>query len=348
MLTSDRPRILINRLSALGDCVLTLPVLCALRKHYPKAEIAWVTQPLQAEVLQGHPDLDHLIVVEKGWLKSPRQLLQTRKQLRSHRFDLSIDVQGLTKSGMASWLSGAKRRISFTRGQARELAPTFANCWVEPTREYIASKYLELLKPLGIETEQLEYRLPEDYEAAEVVAAWLEQSEIGIDYCVINPGAGWFSKTWSTKRFAEVARHLHACHAMQSVVTWGSEQEKAWAEEIAQQSGGAAVVCNRFSIGQLKELIRHASLFVGNDTGPLHFAVALDTPTVSLFGVTKAEYYSPCNAMHRTVQAEYQPLSSRDRRKAGNQAMLKNRVSMVVEQIDELFDQKATTLKEAA
>ena len=328
--------------------MLTLPVLCALRKHYPKAEISWITQPLQAEVLQGHPDLDHLIVVEKGWLKSPRQMLQTRRQLRSHRFDLSIDVQGLTKSGMASWLSGAKQRISFTRGQARELAPTLANCWVKPTRVYIAAKYLELLKPLGIETGQLEYRLPEDYEAAEVVAAWLEQAEIGVNYCVMNPGAGWFSKTWDSHRFAEVARHLYACYGFQSVVTWGSEQEKTWAEEIAQHSGGAAVVCNWFSIGQLKELIRHASLFVGNDTGPLHFAVALDTPTVSLFGVTKAECYSPCNAMHRTVQAEYHPLSSRDRRKANNQVMLKNTVDMVVEQIDELLDQPTYVQKEAA
>src|SRR2546427_12533669 len=112
---SSAPRILIVRLSAIGDTVLSVPVLCALRDKFPQATIGWIVERISAPLLRGHADLDHLIEVPRGWLKSPRIAWQTAQRMRKIGFDISLDLQGLTKSAVTAWLSGAKRRLGFTK-----------------------------------------------------------------------------------------------------------------------------------------------------------------------------------------------------------------------------------------
>ena len=116
------PRILIVRLSAIGDVLHGLPVLCALRDALPQAHLAWVVEGRAADLLAGHPALDELIVVRRRWIKSPRAVLDLRRRLRG-RFDVTIDVQGLIKSALAARLSAAPRRIGFAAPQGRELSP---------------------------------------------------------------------------------------------------------------------------------------------------------------------------------------------------------------------------------
>ena len=337
---SPAPRILITRLSALGDTVLTLPVLCALRKEFPAAQIGWVAEPAAAKVLADRTDLNFLFTVQKGWLKNPGEIAALRRALRRHQFEIVIDVQGLTKSAFAGWLSGRKHQITFTRGQARELAPNLADTRVPPVETYIARRYLELLEPLGIASPALEFRMPYDKAAHNSTIFKMRLVAAG-NYAVLNVGAGWFSKTWVPARFGEVAAYLQRRYGMPSVLLWGSETERQYAEEAVQVAWTAApdsaVVAPRLSIAEMKEVIRHANLLVSGDTGPLHFGVALDTPTISLFGVTKAEYYSPCRGIHRAIQTTYDPLSCRHRRRAGNAAMESISTADVLQEVDSLL-----------
>src|SRR5438132_14009284 len=107
------PRILIVRLSAIGDVVHGIPVLNALRAHFPAAFLGWVVEGRSADLLRGHPALDRVIQVPRKWLKSPRAVWRLRRELHDLNFDIAIDLQCLTKSAIAARLSGAKRRIGF-------------------------------------------------------------------------------------------------------------------------------------------------------------------------------------------------------------------------------------------
>src|SRR5678809_1415702 len=116
------PRILICRLSAIGDCILTMPLASALRRQFPQALIAWAVQGASASLIEEHPAVNLAIKISKQELRSPIGLWRLRQRLRSQRFDLAFDPQGLTKSALVSWLSGARRRIGFARPVGREIS----------------------------------------------------------------------------------------------------------------------------------------------------------------------------------------------------------------------------------
>src|SRR3954452_9579637 len=111
MAAHHSPRILIVRLNAIGDVLHGLPVLVALREALPEAYLAWVVEGRTSELLRNCPALDGVISVPRGWLKKPRAVWNLRRRLRDQRFDIAIDLQGLSKSSVAAWISGAPRRI---------------------------------------------------------------------------------------------------------------------------------------------------------------------------------------------------------------------------------------------
>jgi len=326
-----RPRILIVRLSAIGDCVHTLPVLCALRQAYPRAYLAWATQGGGAKLITGHECLDQLIKVERGWLKSPRAAWRLRRELRRERFDVALDVQGLTKSAAVAWLSGAPCRIGLDRRHSREASTWFHTVRVAPRRRHVVERYLEILRPLGIESPEIRFDMPLDGAACANLFGQLAQLGICRPFAVINPGAGWDSKLWPATRYARVAAALGRKFDLPSVVVWAGDRELAWAREIAAGSEGHACVAPSTSLKELVELCRAANLFVGSDTGPLHIAAAVGAPCVAIYGPTRPAICGPYGASHESLQAFYQAGSSRQRRGSDNSAMRAISVEQVVE-----------------
>ena len=134
------PRFLIVRLSAIGDAIQTMPVACALRERFPQAFIAWAVEKRAAALLEGHPAIDELILLPRGWLKSPRGVWQLRRRLRDLQIDTTIDVQSLSKSSILAWLSGARRRIGFGNPGGRELSKWFNNERVDPTAVHVVDR----------------------------------------------------------------------------------------------------------------------------------------------------------------------------------------------------------------
>jgi heptosyltransferase I len=304
-----QPRILITRLSAIGDCILTMPLLCALRRALPDAMIAWAVQPLSAPLLRDHECLDQLIEVPRGWLKSPSQILQLRRKLRKYNFDTVLDPQGLLKSAAASWLSGARQRIGFAPPQGREQSHWLNNILVRPRSAHIVDMQLELLGPLGIEAGPVEFRVPLFAADASRVAGMLHQ--VGLDdvpFAVINPGAAWRSKRWEVDRYAQVAEYLAIEHDLPTLVVWAGAAERAEAEGIVAAAHGAARLAPATNLAELAGLLRRSRLL-------------LATTSIGLFGTTRPEHSGPYGAAHRAVQAYYQAGSCRQRRQAANDAM---------------------------
>ena len=178
------PRILIVRLSAIGDAIQTMPVACALRARFPEAFLAWAVESRAAALLRGHEALDELIELPRGWLKSPRGVWRLRRRLHELRFDTAIDVQSLTKSAVLAWLSRAKRRIGFGNPGGRELSKWFNNERVDPKTTHVVDRYLELLRLLGIESPTVRFQVPHAKKTA------TSQSESSANWAS-NAGLRW-------------------------------------------------------------------------------------------------------------------------------------------------------------
>ena len=343
---SHPQRILITRLSAIGDCILTLPLACAVRRAFPRARVEWIVERPSHALLEGHDCIDRLHVLPKGWLKSFRQVAAIRRTLRSRHFDVVLDPQGLTRSSLLGWLSGAPIRACLEPPWAREAAPWLATHRVTPQAEHVVPRQLALLRLWGIEIGHVEFRLPDYPAAAAAVQRWLANQSLA-PFAVLNVGASWPTKLWLPERFAQVARGLQDNYRLPSVVVWAGEAGRSKAELVAKLAGGAARMAPEFSLPELAELLRQSSLMVSSDTGPLHLAVATGTPSVGLYGPTRPEACGPFGPAHRAVQAWYQGGSSRRRKRGPNEAMRAISVEMVLEACHDVLE-RAGKVKEKA
>ena len=324
---TDTPRILISRMSAIGDTILTTPVACRLRERYPKAFISWVVEEKSSQFVVGHPALDEVLVFDRGWYVSAKGILSARRKLKKLNVDIAVDCQSTTKSAMACWLSGAKTRIGLKGRYGSELSPWFNNRFVEPRQPHIVDRSLELLGVIGIDhfvgdkiDTNLAWRLPIDHQADETMNAWLDSNQLE-QYAIVNPGATWESKRWEMSRFGEIVSRLGQQRGLRTVIVWGGKKERQMAEEIRTAGSGWGILAPNTSLHELASLISGARIMVSGDTGPMHLAVAVGTPTVGLHGATHPLDCGPYGTPHAGVLKKLVEGNRRQRRSADNSAI---------------------------
>jgi heptosyltransferase I len=294
-------RILIVRLSALGDIVHAVPVLEAIRRHDPAAEIDWLVEEAYAAVLELVDGLCHRVIVRGretstlgGDVVFSRGLgyLKAAAYLRRRRYDIALDLQGLIKSAAWARVSGATRVIGFAPGHLRE--PQAARLYTEtvmpPAAPHVIQKNLALAAHLGAPVSP--FALPLTATASSGLGAAMAEAVGPARYAVLNPGAAWPNKRWPPARFGALAEALLHRYGLVSFITWGPS-ERALAEAIVDASGGAARLAPPTAIADLAVLMREAALVVSGDTGPLHIAAAMGAPIVGLFGPTRPERNGP-------------------------------------------------------
>jgi ADP-heptose:LPS heptosyltransferase len=324
----EQPKILITRLSHIGDCVLTLPMVNRIKDRFPKSVISWAIEAPTQKLLAGHRAVDEFIVVPKAWMKSPSAWRDLRKQFKQRKFDIAIDPQGITKSAMLGWLSGAKTRIGIKGQWGRELSPWLNNRLVETRETHLVDRSLELLNAMTggrseIRERRFEFPLPED--AIEFCETFQATQQLP-SFAVINPGASWASKRWDNERFGSVGSWLFRHQGIRSVLTWAGSEEETMVNQIAAFDPDAFVIAPPTNLPQLAAFLCRAKMFIGCDTGPLHIAAAVGTPCVGLYGTTRPRdsgawpHAQP--TPHVAVQKWHQSGSCRKRRSADNDAMM--------------------------
>lgn len=330
-LPRDRPlRFLIARRSAIGDCILTLPLVWAIREAFPDAHLTWAIEKGPHRLMAGHPAVNEFLVLGKGLPLAPGALWAFRRQLRAGRYDVALDPQSLTKSSALGWLAGAPLRIGFRAPIGREISTWLNNRLVTNRATHVVDRHLELLEPLGVPVpKQPRFDFPLDPAAVARIAAWLQGSGLSPGYALLNAGAAWNSKLWPAERYGLTARFLEQSLGLRSVALWGDAKEKAWAEQIVAHSAGGATLAPNTSLQEMAALIKQSGLFVGSDTGPLHLAAALGVRCVGLYGPTRREVTGPYGAGHQTVQSFVQKIPSGKKRHADNTAMQAIRVEQV-------------------
>lgn len=291
---SERPAILIVRLSAIGDIVMASPLVHALRQRHPQAHIAWLVQPESAALLRDHPELDEVIVWPRAqwhdlWRRRRfSELLRTarayRAELRRRGFTLAIDLQGLLKSGLLAGLSGARRRIGLGSREGSQWLMTE----VLPRggeAALIGSEYRFLAERLELPTRDWRMQIGLG-EAAEHQAAEL-RAELPGDrpYAVICPFTTRPQKHWFVEHWRALIPQLQARLGM-TVVMLGGPGDRAAAPAIAADTGIIDLV-GRTDLQTAAALIRDSALLIGVDTGLTHMGIAFDRPTVCLFGSTR-------------------------------------------------------------
>jgi heptosyltransferase I len=342
------PRILLTRLSHIGDCVLTLPLLNALRKEYPSAYVAWAVESPSHQLLRLHPGIDQIIKIPRGWMKSPREWIRVRRELRRHQFTISIDPQGITKSAILGWLSGAQQRIGASGRWGRELSCYLNNILIEPSTTHLVDRSLELLRGLNFDVpSSAKFELPICPISLEQIQSWMRSQSLNDSFVVINPGASWPSKRWEIDRFADVANHLWHVHSLRSVVTWAGDEERTMADQILASAADSALAAPPTNLLQLAALCQLAKCFIGCDTGPLHIAAGVGTPCIGLYGTTRPEESGAYGSRHIAVQKWYQDGKCRERRAAENMAMRDIKSDDVCRAVDLMLGRLAQGLRKS-
>lgn len=287
--------ILIVRLGALGDIVHAVPAAAALRHAYPDARIDWLVESKHRPIVDLVTCIDRVVPLERpsvaGWLDVSRRMQEIQ-------YDVAIDFQGLMKSAVLARASGAPRVIGFSIWHLREKAarPFYSEIHRDtPTEraDHVVRQNLGLLQTLGVDDTTIRFPFAEvQSDALAEIRATLGDNH---PFALINPGAAWPNKRWAPERFGEVALFLREIRDLPSYVLWGPGEE-GLAGAVVERSDGAARVAPATRVADLLALSRAASLMISGDTGPLHLAAAVGTPTVSLFGPTDPQRNGPWSA----------------------------------------------------
>jgi lipopolysaccharide heptosyltransferase I len=312
-------RILIVRLSSIGDVARTLPALTSLRRQFPKAHIAWAVEDKSSALIQGHPHLDEVIVFERQeisrLLRNPlsahRGLLKILKflgQISAGDFDLVLDFHGILKSGLIAVLAGAPARVGFARGYVKEFNYLFTNKKVCPSDTALprVQRNLELVKPFVRDVNLLDRSiLGLTTRHCDVAKTFLEKTfDLSFPLIAIHPGTSRRLKQWFPAQFAAVCDMLADGLHANVVLTWGpGERDQVEQIRLLARSKPAVAFFTK-DLLELAALLQMCSLMITVDCGPMHIASLLGTPVVALFGPTDAKINAPYWQPNRVITSD--------------------------------------------
>ena len=297
-------KIAIVKLSALGDIVHAMVVLQFIKNHYPKIEIDWVVEKDFKELLESHPDINKVHVVNIKNAKKKKSIYLLLNELRRVRkfgpYDLVIDLQGLIKSALITRMISADKTFGFDKYSAREgLAANFyKQTFNFDYDKNIVERNIALISfalKIPIIEENIQKKIPFLFSSRTNFFRTLSSFKKNI---LLIPGASFKSKCYPVEKFAEVATEIDA----NFLVIWGSQEEKIMANKI-QALAPKVIICEKLSLDALISLISQVSLLIGSDTGPTHIGWALNIPSITLFGSTPGYRNSYVTKINRIIES---------------------------------------------
>jgi heptosyltransferase I len=292
----ENPHFCIVLLTGLGDVVNGLPLVNALRDSYPSSTITWIAEPVPAQILEGHPSIDHIIRFRRR--EGLRGLIQLWRDLRAQpRADITLNLNVYLKSTWPTIFSLARRRIGFGSDRAFEGVWFFSNdrLPVKP-RSHTADMFLEFAQHLGIEVVNPEWRIRfSDSEKAERAGFFAQFGTRPV--AAIVPASATHKKDWLSDRWAAVAEALERDFGFAVVIAGGpGEREQSLARDIVERSSAKIHFAMSDSVRRLAWIISGSSLLIAPDTGPVHIARALGVPVIGIYGHTNPWRVGPWRA----------------------------------------------------
>ncbi len=297
-------RVCIVMMSAVGDAVHVLPVVNALKRHSPASHVTWVLQPGPATLVRGHPAVDDIVLFDRA--RGLRAFMEVRRALSERRFDVVIDLQVYFKAGIVTAFTRAPIKLGFDRARARDMNWLFTTRRIPAhEQQHVQDQYFEFLAALGVPLGDIEWNLGPwgDGELAAQRAFFtpIERPAAAIVVATSKP-----QKDWMPERWAEVADALYHDFGLQPVLVGGRTPRELSAEHIIRVRARAPLVSALGSgLRNLVGILDGSALVLAPDTGPLHMAVALDRPVISLMGYTNPKRTGPYRRFHELIVDAY-------------------------------------------
>ena len=307
---SFNPRnILVIDFGQLGDVVMSLPALRAIRDHFPDAQITVLVGKPAAEILTmaGYANIivpvDRVALRDGSKIVSIARIIKLVSRVRKAKYDFVIDLNSFSETNILGFLSGAQYRL-FSHRPGRSV-DFLANFNPKPPREakdyHLVDRYLDVLKSLGINNAERTPFLKTRSEADSDVESMLKKEKAQTNLLVgLFPGAGHLDRRWPIERFAELADHLTRNERVRVIVFGGPEEHDLIARN-AHLFPASTIFFDRLTISQLAAALARLTVFVSNDTGPMHVAAAVGTSVVELLGRLTPNAYVPIGQHHRIM-----------------------------------------------
>lgn len=293
----EAPNILVIRLRELGDTLLTTPLLRQLKKLNPDARIDFLTEPRSRPLLNSNPNIDDII----EWKRNTSMLTTVRLiyRLRRNRYDWVLDSQSMPKTALVTSLSRANYRSGFHRRYLRT-KPFYTSPVVQSPLMYTAVSNLRLMRSTLIDPNdiELDFFLPQ-------ISRTTTFNKIpglarSLNLVALNPMTRFSERRWSLAKFAAIAQRLNKS-GWKSVVVFGPGEEATVKELTGLAGQDCFLPCPLLDLQELCALLEHCKLYVGNDGGPKHIAVAARTPTLTIFGQSPDPWTPHNTDLHRAI-----------------------------------------------
>lgn len=289
-------RILVIKLRAIGDVLLSTVVLRNLRIAFPDSRIDFLTELPSRDVIEGNRDVDSVLAFDRKSGSSAGLIMDVRRR----KYDLVIDLFANPRSALITRLSGARTRVGFPFGWRKYCY----NILVEPRggKVHNTEFNLDALRGLGIPIIEARPRFPLDDASEAFARAFFEGSNLtGERVIALNAGGGWYTKRWRAAQFAALGDRLASQFEARIVVIWGPGERTA-AEELRSMMHAPSLLIPPANLKELGAILRKCTMLVTNDSGPMHIAAAVGTPVVAIFGPTNPQLQGPVGAEHEIVQ----------------------------------------------
>ena len=296
-------RIAIVMMSAAGDAVHTLPVVNALKRHRPHCHITWILQPGPATLVQGHRNVDEIILFDRS--RGMRAFTDIRRTLSGTAFDLVINLQVYFKAGIVTAFTRAPVKLGFDRARARDMNWLFTNRKIPPhPNQHVQEQYFEFLRVLGVPHEPVEWHLgpwPEEKSWQREFFQPFERPAAAMVVATSKP-----EKDWLPERWAEVSDALWHDFQLEPVIVGGRSDRELHAERVILERARHKP---RSALGsglrKLVAILDGSALALAPDTGPLHMSVAIERPVVSLMAYTNPKRTGPYRRYHDLIVDAY-------------------------------------------
>ena len=288
--------ILVIKLRAIGDVLLSTVVLESLRSAFPDAKLDFLTERQSQEVVEGNPALSSVIIFDAKNENATGLILKVRRQ----QYDLVIDLFGNPRSALITLLSGARYRVGYRFGWRKYCY----NVVTEPRgdRVHNVDFNLDALRRIGIPITGTRLRFPITPAADRFAKDFFEGEQIADKFVIaLNPGGGWLTKRWRDRHFARLGDMLVEKLGARILVVWGPGGARM-AGEIRNLMRHPATLIPPCNLKQLASILSRCGMLVTNDTGPMHIAAAVGTPVVAIFGPTNPLLQGPVGAPNEVIE----------------------------------------------
>lgn len=307
-------RILLIRLSSLGDLVHTFPAASVIKKNYPKASLYWIVEDKYLPILKTYKNVDEVIGIPRvrweklfktlAWNSLKREIGSLKKKLRERNFEIVFDLHNILRSGIITGFSGAEVRWGYgsREGNGFFINNRYPYPWNK--KNHPVDQHLRALESINLKSKEVDFGLKN----LPFPKGFPEENP----YVIIHPRTRWETKNWAISRYVELGQKI--ANLGFGVFFTGSQEDGGLISEEIKGKNGLTSIAGIFSMEELVPIVRGATLFIGGDTGPMHIAAATGTKVLAIMGPTSEERFGPYGQKNSVIKASLDCLGCEKRK----------------------------------